>query len=229
MIAAGSRGSHRRSTYDRRLPDHGPRQRRAGLDYVHDPEERIEAAKQRLLEWKAGDLVVRYAVSHEDIGKAEEDFRAGMSLYRLVLGAVLAALSSPGIRELPTSPGEHGSRIPAPRRGFLGSRFAVVRGDLWAEAAFTYANLEWPDSAQIHGKRMTRRRLEPREPLASSREIPLVWYSQIFSARTRDCDDGPHRPLARNVATYQQALFGVELQQAPCAVACSDFGQNVYN
>ena len=28
---------------------------------------------------------------------------------------------------------------------------------------------------------------------------------------------------------YQQALFGVELQQAPCAVACSDFGQNVYN
>jgi hypothetical protein len=96
----------------------------------------------------------------------------------------------------------------------LGSRVAVVRGDLWAEAAFTYANLEWPDSAQIH---------------ASSREIPLVWYSQIFSARTRDCDDGPHRPLARNVATYQQALFGVELQQAPCAVACSDFGQNVYN
>jgi hypothetical protein len=70
-----------------------------------------------------------------------------MSLYGLVLGAVLAELSSPGIRELPTSPGEYGS--PAPRRGFLGSRVAVVRGDLWAEAAFTYANLEWPDSAQI--------------------------------------------------------------------------------
>jgi hypothetical protein len=115
MIAAGSRGSHRRSTYDRRLPDHGPRQRRAGLDYVHDPEERIEAAKQRLLEWKAGDLVVRYAVSQEDIGKAEEDFRAGMSLYELVLGAVLAALSSPGIRELPTSP--ENTAVASPRRG----------------------------------------------------------------------------------------------------------------
>jgi hypothetical protein len=49
-------------------------------------------------------LVVRYAVSQEDIGKAEEDFRAGMSLYELVLGALLAALSSPGIRERQSHP-----------------------------------------------------------------------------------------------------------------------------
>ena len=38
---------------------------------MHDVEERIEAAKQRLLEWKAGDFVVRYPVSQGDIAKAE--------------------------------------------------------------------------------------------------------------------------------------------------------------
>ena len=59
---------------------------------------------------------------------------------------VLAELSSPGIRQLPTSPGEYGSRSPAPRRGFLGSRVAVVRGDLWA-ASDGFAMIRKSDSS----------------------------------------------------------------------------------
>ena len=47
----------------------------------------------------------------------------------------------------------------------------VVGGDVWAETAFTYANSEWQDSAQIQAKHSTGRRLEPRNPLASSREF----------------------------------------------------------
>ena len=84
-------------------------------------------------------------------------FRAGVSGYALVLGAaslwiLLSEFSSPGIRALPTSPGE--AAVAAQHRGeaLWAARAAVVRGDLWAKAAFTYANLEWLDSAQPLGE-----------------------------------------------------------------------------
>ena len=90
-------------------------------------------------------------------------FRAGVSLYGLLLGAaslwiLLAEFSSPGIRGLPTSPGE--AAVAAQHRGeaLWAARAAVVRGDLWAEAAFTYANLEWLDSAQPLGEALDQAR-----------------------------------------------------------------------
>jgi hypothetical protein len=73
---------------------------------------------------------------------AMNGFRAGVSVYALVLGAaslwvLLAEFSSPGIRALPTSPGE--AAVAAEHRGeaLWAARAAVVRGELWAEAAFT--------------------------------------------------------------------------------------------
>ena len=90
-------------------------------------------------------------------------FRAGVSIYALVLGAaslwiLLAELSSPGIRALPASPGE--AAVAAQDRGeaLWAARAGVVRGDLWAEAAFTYANLEWLDSAQPLGEALDQAR-----------------------------------------------------------------------
>ena len=90
-------------------------------------------------------------------------FRAGVSLYGLLLGAaslwiLLAEFSSPGIRGLPTSPGE--AAVAAQHRGeaLWAARAAVVRGDLWAEAAFTYANLEWLDFAQPLGEALDQAR-----------------------------------------------------------------------
>ena len=90
-------------------------------------------------------------------------FRAGVSLYGVLLGAaslwiLLAEFSSPGIRGLPTSQGE--AAVAAQHRGeaLWAARAGVVRGDLWAEAAFTYANLEWLDSAQPLGEALDQAR-----------------------------------------------------------------------
>ena len=90
-------------------------------------------------------------------------FRAGVSLYGVLLGAaslwiLLAEFSSPGIKGLPTSPGE--AAVAAQHRGeaLWAARAGVVRGDLWAEAAFTYANLEWLDSAQPLGEAVDQAR-----------------------------------------------------------------------
>jgi hypothetical protein len=202
---------------DRRLPDHGPRQCRAGLDYVHDPEERIEAAKQRLLEWKAGDLVVRYAVSQEDIGKAEEDFRAGMSLYGLVQGAVLAELSSPGIRELPTSGEAFWGRASLLSVATCGPRQHLPM-QIW-NGRILHRYMGAHDQAKARAARAVS--LKPGNSagvvladLFGELEIVMMDRTVLWPAMSR--------PTSR-------LCLRVELLQAPCAVACSDFGQNVYN
>ena len=75
-------------------------------------------------------------------------------------------------------------------------------------------------------KRMTRRRLEPRALL--SREIPLVLLADLFAELEIVMMDRTVLWPAISRPTSRLCLR-VELQQAPCAVACSDFGQNVYN
>lgn len=58
---------------DRRLPKAGPpREGRIRWDYVHDRDERVEAGKQRMIDWKAGDWSGHLpAVGPREIAKAE--------------------------------------------------------------------------------------------------------------------------------------------------------------
>ena len=79
--------------------------------------------------------------------------RINISIFGLFLGAislwiVVPELSSPNITTLPASPEE--AAAAASRRGeaLWAARAALVRGDLWAKSAFTYANLEWAASTQ---------------------------------------------------------------------------------
>jgi hypothetical protein len=111
---------------------------------------------------------------------AMNGFRAGVSVYALVLGAaslwiLLAELSSPGIKALPTSPGE--AAVAAEHRGqaLWTARAAVVRGDLWAEAALTYANLEWLDSAQPLGEALDEARASATKAVSLKPGNSDVW------------------------------------------------------
>jgi hypothetical protein len=77
-------------------------------------------------------------------------FRLAISLYAMLLGVqcvwlLLAEFSRPGIYRLPTdaaaAAAARSERINARRAAVIG----VIRGDLWRESAFTYADLMWDD------------------------------------------------------------------------------------
>jgi hypothetical protein len=77
-------------------------------------------------------------------------FRLATLLFAMLLGVqsiwlLLAELSRPGIYRLPTNAesaaAAQNERISARRAAIIGA----IRGDLWAELAFTYADLMWDD------------------------------------------------------------------------------------
>ena len=77
-------------------------------------------------------------------------FRLAISLFAMLLGVqcvwlLLAEFSRPGIYRLPTDAAAaataRSDRINAGRAAVFG----VIRGDLWRESAFTYADLMWDD------------------------------------------------------------------------------------
>jgi hypothetical protein len=86
----------------------------------------------------------------------EEPFRLALrlatSLFAVLLGVqciwlLLAELSRPGIHRLPTDAASaaaaRNKRIDATRAAMIGA----IRGDLWGESAFTYADLMWDDGS----------------------------------------------------------------------------------
>ena len=79
-------------------------------------------------------------------------FRLATSLFAMLLGVqcvwlLLAEFSRPGIYRLPTD----AAAADAARNQRSGARWAAtfggIRGDLWAESAFTYADLMWSNAA----------------------------------------------------------------------------------
>ena len=77
-------------------------------------------------------------------------FRLATSLFAMLLGVqcvwlLLAEFSRPGISRLPTDAASaataRNERINASWAAMIGA----IRGDLWAESAFTYADLMWSD------------------------------------------------------------------------------------
>jgi hypothetical protein len=79
-------------------------------------------------------------------------FRFGMLAFAAILGAqsvwvLLAELSHPGVDRLP--PEARAATAAAKLRSDANwaAYIGIVRGDLWAESAFTYADLLWVDAA----------------------------------------------------------------------------------
>ena len=124
--------------------------------------------------------------------------RVATSLFAMLLGIqcvwlLLAELSRPGIHRLPTDAASataaRNQRIGATRAAMIGA----IRGDLWGEAAFTYADLMWDDR---------------------SRGVNLVQArSSLYNAIT----DAPHQSgvwllLAGLASRYQ--LSGIDVKEA---------------
>jgi hypothetical protein len=77
-------------------------------------------------------------------------FRIATSLFAMLLGVqcvwlLLAELSRPGISRLPTDAASAAAARNEPINASSAARIGVIRGDLWAESAFTYADLLWSD------------------------------------------------------------------------------------
>ena len=73
-------------------------------------------------------------------------FRITTLLFAVLLGAqcvwlLLAELSRPGIDQLPTDPTAAAAAAGQRDAALWAASIGVLRGDLWAESAFTYANL----------------------------------------------------------------------------------------
>jgi len=153
---------------------------------------------------------------------AMNGFRAGVSLYGLLLGAaslwiLLAEFSSPGIRGLPMSRGE--AAVAAQHRGeaLWAARAAVVRGDLWAEAAFTYANLEWLDSAQPLGEALDQARATATRAVSLMPGNSGVWLMLAdLSSRYRWQTPNPAECLKMSYYTgpHEEVLIPLRLMVA---------------
>jgi len=108
-------------------------------------------------------------------------FRYVTLLFALLLGIqsvwlLLAELTRPGIDHLPADAAS--AAVAAKQRGLAAAAasFGIIRGDLWAESAFTYADLLWGDSGSSAG-------------LAPALE-------RVRSRLEHALDDAPHRSAA---------------------------------
>jgi hypothetical protein len=105
-------------------------------------------------------------------------FRLATSLFATLLGVqgvwlLLAELSRPGIYRLPTdvasAAAAQNKRIDATRAAMLGA----IRGDLWAESAFTYTDLMWDDVGE--GANLAQARLSLERALTDAPDQSSAW------------------------------------------------------
>jgi hypothetical protein len=105
-------------------------------------------------------------------------FRLATSLFAMLLGVqcvwlLLAEFSRPGIYRLPTD----AAAADAARNKRSGARwaatFGAIRGDLWAESAFTYADLMWSDAGR--GANLARARSSLAHALTAAPHQSSIW------------------------------------------------------
>jgi hypothetical protein len=91
--------------------------------------------------------------SQSSIGRRSSlAFRLGLSLYGVILGAaslwlLLVELPRTSVRALPTSREEAAAAASQRDDALWAAHVGQLRGELWAEASFTFADLEWAASA----------------------------------------------------------------------------------
>ena len=149
-------------------------------------------------------------------------FRINISIFGLLLAAislwiVLPELSRPNITTLPVTP--KGAAAAAADRGeaLWAARAGVVRGDLWAEAAFTYANLEWLDSAQPLGEALDQARATATRAVSLMPGNSDVWLMLAdLSSRYRWQTPSPTECLKMSYYTgpHEEALIPLRLMVA---------------
>ena len=84
-------------------------------------------------------------------------FRIYISIFGLLLGGIFAldcpaGAIQPQYYDAARKSGRGGGRRLSSRRGNVGGARRRCPGDLWAESAFTYADLEWADTTKVEGQ-----------------------------------------------------------------------------
>ena len=152
---------------------------------------------------------------------------AGFSLW-----IVLAELARSGIRQLPTNSDAAAIAAAARARAARAAAFGDIRGDLWAEAAFTYATLLSPGPAQDAdpSEVAAQARMVIERALACGPHEPSVWLLAASLASRFNWPNanpaftlkmsyytGPNElrliPLRLLTATHSNALTDRDLQQ----------------
>jgi hypothetical protein len=105
-------------------------------------------------------------------------------LFAILLGAqclwlVVAELARPSINQLPTHMASAAAAAKHRDAAFRAASIGAIRSDLWAEAAFTYADLLWG---------------EKNETIANANPASTLLHAR--ATLTRALDDGPHQSSA---------------------------------
>jgi hypothetical protein len=167
-------------------------------------------------------------------------FRFGMLAFAAILGAqsvwiLLAELSRPGIDRLP--PEARAATAAAKLRSDANwaEYIGIVRGDLWAESAFTYADLLWIDaapgsdrSAALQQARIRLDRAITDAPHQSGAWLLLGGLATRYSLPNIDAvealkmsyytdpSEPELAPLRLRIATGLERLSDIDLQQFVC-------------
>jgi hypothetical protein len=88
---------------------------------------------------------------------SQTTFRLVTLLFAIVLGAqciwlLVAELSRPGVNRLPTDPQSAALAAKQRNDATWAAWIGAIRGDLWAESAYTYSDLLWPSSSNETGQ-----------------------------------------------------------------------------
>jgi hypothetical protein len=105
-------------------------------------------------------------------------FRLATSLFALLLGIqciwlLLAELSRPGISGLPTDAASAAAARNERINASWAARIGAIRGDLWADLAFTYADLMWRDGRG--GADLMQAQLSVNHAVTASPHQSSVW------------------------------------------------------
>ena len=161
-------------------------------------------------------------------------FRLATSLFAILLGVqcvwlLLAELSRPGFYRLPTDVASAATARDKRIRATWAARIGAIRGDLWAESAFTYADLMWGNVGGGGNLTQARSSLEHAlsdEPGQSSAWLLLAGLAARDQLPGIDAKEavrmsyytGPSElelmPLRLRVAVHSDAFSDVELRDS---------------
>jgi hypothetical protein len=161
-------------------------------------------------------------------------FRLATLLFAILLGLqcvwlLLAELSRPGISQLPTDAASAGAAQNKRIKATRAARIGAIRGDLWAESAFTYADLMWGDGGG--GSNVAQARSSLEHALTDAPDQSSAWLLLAgLAARNQlpgiDAKEavrmsyytGPSElelmPLRLRVAVHSDAFSDVELRDS---------------
>jgi len=164
-------------------------------------------------------------------------FRITTVLFALLLGAqciwlLLAEFAQPGINQLPVDPAASVASAKRRADAAQAASIGIIRGDLWAESAFTYADLLWgdKDAAPNFSEALKQAHTSLDRALSDRPDQPGVWLLLAglalrytlpnvdgISALKMSYYTGPSQhnllPLRLRIATHLENVNDIELQQ----------------